>query len=79
MSRSSLLILLGFLTILAPFAGLPSSWVAILTSLFGMCVAIIGFSIRVQKVEEARAQEKTAQAPVEDAPTPSIPHGVSPI
>lgn len=79
MSQSSLLLLLGVLTMFAPFAGLPSSWVAVLTALFGLLVAIVGLSIRVQKVRDAKAQEMPLTPSAEPAPAPVIPHGVSPI
>ena len=49
MSRSSTLILLGVLIILAPFTGLPFSLRALLTVIFGACVLGIGLSMRVPK------------------------------
>lgn len=49
MSRPSILILLGVLTILAPFSGLPVSVRTLLTIIFGACVFGIGISMRTHK------------------------------
>ncbi|MEK7135650.1 MAG: hypothetical protein AAB831_00630 [Patescibacteria group bacterium] len=49
MSRSSILILLGILTILAPFSGLPMSIRSLLSVIFGACVLGIGISMRANK------------------------------
>ncbi len=49
MSRPSMLILIGVLTILAPFSGLPVSFRTLLTIIFGACVLGIGLSLRVNK------------------------------
>jgi hypothetical protein len=49
MSKSSALILLGVLVILAPFSGLPASFRSLLAVIFGACVLGIGLSMRVNK------------------------------
>ncbi|HEY4501221.1 MAG TPA: hypothetical protein VJI70_03070 [Candidatus Paceibacterota bacterium] len=49
MSRPSILILLGVLTILAPFSGLPVSIRTLLIVVFGACVLGIGVSMRANK------------------------------
>lgn len=46
MSRTSTLILLGVLIILAPFSGLPSALWRLLEVIFGTGVLIIGLSLR---------------------------------
>lgn len=57
MSRAGTLILLGILTILVPFSGLPSSLRSFLAVIFGMCVAGIGLALR--SGESRRAQSQT--------------------
>jgi len=49
MSRSSVLILLGILVILAPFSGLPISARSLFSVIFGACVLGIGFYMRANK------------------------------
>ena len=49
MSRPSILILLGILTILAPLSGLPMSIRSLLSVIFGACVLGIGLSMRAHK------------------------------
>lgn len=73
MSRSSTLILLGVLTILTPFSGLPMTFRSLLSVIFGACVLGIGFSMRAREVHTAQSTTETPTTP--DAP----PTGVSPI
>jgi len=49
MSRPSMLILIGILTILAPFSGLPVAIRTLLAVILGACVFGIGLSLRVSK------------------------------
>lgn len=42
MKREKMLIILGVLTALAPFYGLPSSYLTVLLMLFGLTIAYIG-------------------------------------
>ena len=49
MSRSSVLILLGILVILAPFSGFPMTFRSLLAVIFGACVLGIGISMRANK------------------------------
>ncbi len=68
MSRSSTLIVLGALTILAPLSGLPVSMRTLLTIIFGACVLGIGLTMRTRMAPASQA-EPPAPAP----PTPSEP------
>ena len=49
MSRPSILIVLGVLTMLAPFSGLPIAFRTLLTVIFGACVLGIGLPLRTEK------------------------------
>lgn len=69
MSRASTLMLLGILTVLTPFSGLPSSFRSLLAVIFGVSVFAIGFSKRSREA-------KIAQTPPTEPPPPP---GVSPI
>ena len=69
MSSASTLMLLGILTVLTPFSGLPSSFRSLLAVVFGASVFAIGFSLRAREAESAQT------APAESAP----PAGISPI
>ena len=72
MSRSSALILLGILVILAPFSGLPASLRSLLSIVLGACVLGIGAALRARETHRA--------APPAPAPPPEAPpQGVSPI
>ena len=72
MSRTSTLILLGLLVILAPFSGLPISIRNLFAVIFGACVLGIGLSLRAHK---ARAVQTSVETPA-DPPTPPT---ISPI
>ncbi len=75
MSRTSTLILLGILVILAPYSGLPITFRNLLAVIFGACVLGIGLSMRAR---EARAAQASVEAP--SAPEPvAPPQGISPI
>jgi len=77
MSRSSVLILLGILTILAPFSGLPVSFRNLLAVVFGACVLGIGFALRARDVRTAQALTEPFFAP--EPAQPSAPQEISPI
>lgn len=49
MSRSSSLILLGVLVVLAPFSGLPIAVWKLFEIIFGVCILGIGLSMRVRR------------------------------
>ena len=68
MSRASTLLLIGVLTLLVPFSGLPASIRALLTVLLGAAVLGVGLSLRVRDVR--RAQGDTP--PRDAAPTPEM-------
>ncbi len=46
MSKEVSLIILGVLTALTPFMGLPGEWRTVLLIIFGFAIAIIGFFLR---------------------------------
>jgi hypothetical protein len=75
MSRSSTLILLGILVVLAPFSGLPITIRNLLALVFGVCVLGIGLSMRAREVRSAHPPIETA-TPVAEPEPPSI---ISPI
>ena len=56
MSRTGMLILLGVLTLLTPFSGLPASFRTFLTVAFGVCVLSIGLSLRSREVQKTEAR-----------------------
>lgn len=77
MSRTSTLILLGILVILAPYSGLPITFRNLLAVIFGACVLGIGLSMRAREAKIAAAQ--TPAEPL-SAPEPvAPPQGISPI
>lgn len=90
MSRSSALILLGVLVILAPFSGLPTSIRSLLAVIFGAAVMGIGFFLRTKEAERIMSAV-SALAPTEPVAVvtelevvaePVVhepPHSVSPI
>lgn len=53
MSRAGTLILLGVLTMLTPFSGLPSSIRSLLAVIFGVCIAGIGLALRTREPRTA--------------------------
>lgn len=71
MSRAGFLILLGVLTALSPFSGLPVALRSLLAVCFGVCVFGIGFSLRTRDVQHARS---AASVPEQEPQ-----NGVSPI
>ncbi len=54
MSRSSTLILLGILVILAPFLGLPIAIWRFLEVVFGACVLGIGLTLRARETRSGQ-------------------------
>ena len=72
MSRAGTLILLGVLTILTPFSGLPIAIRTLLTVIFGACILGIGLTMRAHEARGVRP-------PVEPPSPSSPPQGVSPI
>ena len=77
MSRTSTLILLGILVILAPFSGFPIGFRDLLAVVFGACVAGIGLSMRVHEARSAAAKQPSAETPSSSEPAP--PQIISPI
>lgn len=83
MSRTSILILLGVLIILAPFSGLPVGIRSFSTVVLGACVAIIGLMVRGNEAKGQRASASATLSPsADESPAPELaspPSGVSPI
>jgi hypothetical protein len=73
MSRSSTLILLGILTVLTPFSGLPSAIRSLFAVIFGATVLGIGLMLRAGETHRAQPPAETP------APEPTPPQGISPI
>lgn len=49
MSRTGFLILVGVLTILTPFSGLPIAARSFLTAILGICTLAVGLSLRTHE------------------------------
>ena len=81
MSRTSTLIILGLLTVLAPFSGLPMPMRTFLEVVCGAVVAGIGLFLRASEADRERQSAEASLAPVaaESVNEPTLPHGVSPI
>ena len=88
MSRPSVVILFGILTILTPFSGLPSSFRAFLLVIFGAAVVIAGLMERLEHVRAARTttmpsvtteESIVSEEVVSETPVTVESHGVSPI
>jgi hypothetical protein len=62
MSRENILILLGLLVMLAPFSGLPISWLEFILPIIGLAVGAIGYSFRPRS--EPSATTETVSLPV---------------
>ena len=73
MSRASMLILLGILTMFVPFSGLPIAIRSLLAVIFGACIFGIGLSLRIH---HARSVQMSVEAP---APEPVPPQTISPM
>ncbi len=73
MSRAGVLIVLGVLTILTPFSGLPVAIRSFLAVIFGVCIAGIGISLRMPEPHKPQTVLETP------SPEPHTPQGVSPI
>jgi len=58
MTRAHLLILLGLLVILAPFSGLPSSWLDVVLPLLGLTTLLIGYTLRPAKRKESTTSQE---------------------
>ena len=69
MSHVTTLILLGVLVFLAPFSGLPISWLSWILPILGLCVIVSGLSLRQSRV---RAEIRAAASV--SAPAPTVSH-----
>lgn len=82
MSRASVLILLGVLTIITPFSGFPSAIRSLIAAALGACVLGIGLMFRTREAQGVAPRVETPVPPAPEMPLPSepvSPHGVSPI
>jgi VIT1/CCC1 family predicted Fe2+/Mn2+ transporter len=78
MSRSGVLLLIGVLLVITPFAGLPSGWVTGIVSFLGLLVCVVGLSLRemhIKKAMRGAQSEEVELAPTEPAHVSH--HGVS--
>ncbi len=73
MSRTSALIVLGILTLITPFSGLPMALRSLLTVACGASILGIGLMLRAR---EAKSAQPPKEAPTSE-PTP--PSEISPI
>lgn len=76
MSRTSTLILLGILTMLTPFSGLPNTYRSVLIVAFGVAILGIGLSLRSEETQRVHAD---VQVPEPAAPEEPIVPTISPI
>jgi hypothetical protein len=72
MSRSSVLIVLGVLTMLAPFSGLPGPLRTLLAVGFGAAVLGIGLSDRVREQRRLLADTPATPPPASSEPPQTI-------
>lgn len=83
MSRAGILILLGVLTIITPFSGLPIAIRSLLATIFGAFVCGIGLSFRSQESRNVAMRTGTADVipsgPISSEAMSQAPHGVSSI
>jgi hypothetical protein len=79
MSRESTLILVGVLVALAPFSGLPHSWLAVILPFLGIVAGGIGYALRREHVNRARAEEEGAAAAVAALAAEALPSPYAPI
>lgn len=81
MSRTGMLIVLGVLTILTPFSGLPVAIRTLLTVIFGACVVGIGLSLRIHESHQKLVKGVSAPelVPPQSEVSHQSPHSISPI
>ena len=79
MSRSSTLILLGILTILIPFSGLPIAVRTVLAVICGASVLGIGLAFRSREAQRVPSRGVMAASASAEVPRQEPPSGVSPI
>lgn len=58
MSRETLIIVLGLLTALSPFVGLPYPYLMVLLPILGLVVAASAFMLRVRRMPEPPTHEE---------------------
>ena len=63
MTRPQILIVLGFLIVLAPFSGLPTSWLELMLPVVGIVVIAIAYSFVPKKTPSvSRVSEEVSPA-----------------
>lgn len=65
MSREHILVILGILSAVSPFAGLPLSWLMVLYPVVGVCVALIGITLVRRKKVSVPLAIHEASSPLE--------------
>lgn len=60
MSRETLLIVLGALVLVAPFSGLPMSWLMVLLPVCGSVTLGIGVSLRARRSRAATSSHEAS-------------------
>lgn len=79
MSAESTIILAGFLIIITPFLGLPSSWYAYIFTVLGLIVFGTGLLFRTRRMPTAhKPTQPEPEAPVDNHDA-EPPHEPSPI
>lgn len=53
MSHETTLLLLGILVILAPFLGLPYSWLMVMVPILGICISALAVILRARTMQRA--------------------------
>jgi len=67
MSHESTLFLLGILAILAPFLGLPYSWLMVIVPALGLAIAALSVILRARSMQQAPSRaEPVASIPLDE-------------
>ncbi len=72
MSRTGILILVGILTIITPYSGLPVAMRSLLAVVFGAIVVSVGVSLRAREVKVADATKEAPSAVLSEEPHQAI-------
>lgn len=59
MTRETILIILGLVIVLSPWSGLPLAWLSYVLVFIGLCVVLIGSTLRARRMVESAAAEAT--------------------
>jgi energy-converting hydrogenase Eha subunit C len=72
MSRASILIVVGLLTMLVSFIGLPLAWVRVVLPVLGLFIIVVGFLMRAERITALKRD-------MPQPPQASPPNDLSPI